>query len=76
MVFIGLSRGELCETVKDPKRNGGKDMAALLEHVAHDKLVLWGWNPGIGRAPVSVPHARFVAAFKTWIEAGAPCPSS
>jgi mono/diheme cytochrome c family protein len=75
MVFIGLSAADLCATVKDPKRNGGKDFAALVEHVSHDKLVLWGWEPGVGRAPVSVPHDRFVAAFKTWMAGGAPCPA-
>lgn len=75
MVFIGLPKGELCANLKDTKRNGGKDLPALLEHVSHDKLVLWGWEPGVGRAPVSVPHDRFVAAFKTWIAGGAPCPT-
>jgi hypothetical protein len=75
MVFIDLSSGELCRVVRDPKKNGGKDFAALTEHVAHDKLVLWGWAPGVGRAPVSVPHDEFVAKFKTWIAAGAPCPA-
>jgi hypothetical protein len=74
MVFIGLSKGDLCATIKDQKRNGGKDLAALLEHVSHDKLVLWGWDPGVGRAPVSIPHDAFVASFKTWIAGGAPCP--
>jgi len=24
---------------------------------------------------VSVPHERFVAAFKTWMAGGAPCPA-
>ncbi len=75
MVFINLTSGELCRVVRDPKKNGGKDFAALVEHVAHDKLVLWGWEPGVGRAPVPVPHAEFVARFKTWIDAGAPCPT-
>jgi hypothetical protein len=75
MVFIDLSPGELCRVIKDPKSNGGKDLAALTEHVAHDKLVLWGWEPGYGRAKVSVPHAEFVAKFKTWVAAGAPCPA-
>src|SRR5262249_13765150 len=42
MVFIGLSKGDLCTRLKDTKENGGKDMKALLEHVSHDKLVLWG----------------------------------
>lgn len=74
MVFIGLPSGDLCRTVKDKKANGGKDLAALLEHVSHDKLVLWGWNPGVGRDPVPISHAEFVAKFKQWVEAGAPCP--
>jgi hypothetical protein len=47
---------------------------ALLEHVSRDKLVLWGWAPGVGRAPVSIPHDAFVASVKTWIGGGAPCP--
>src|SRR5207253_11346827 len=70
----GVSSGELCRTLKDEKANGGKDLAALLEHVSHDKLVLWGWSPGVGRDPVSVPHSEFAAKFKVWVEAGAPCP--
>jgi hypothetical protein len=76
MIFIGLSKADLCATVKDPQRNGGKDLAALLEHVSHDKLVLWGWAPGVGRAPVSIPHDAFVASVKTWIGGGAPCPEA
>lgn len=74
MVFIGLSKADLCATIKDPQRNGGRDFAALLEHVSSDKLVLWGWNPGVGRAAVAVPHDLFVAKFKTWLAGGAPCP--
>jgi hypothetical protein len=75
MVFIGLSAGALCRGLKNQKENGGKDMAALLDHVSHDKLVLWGWDPGVGREPVSVPHAELVAAFRQWADAGAPCPA-
>ncbi|HEY2944954.1 MAG TPA: hypothetical protein VGN09_21150 [Vicinamibacteria bacterium] len=73
MVFIGLSSGELCRRLKDEKQNGGKNLDALLHHMAEDKLVLWGWNPGAGRAPVSVPHDELVAKLKQWIGAGAPC---
>ena len=45
------------------------------DHVAgdSDKLVLWGWSPGPGRDPVSIPHDAFVAKFKQWVAAGAPC---
>lgn len=75
MVFIGLSSGDLCRTLKDPARNGKRDFAALEKHIDSDKLVLWGWSPGVGRDPVPVPHAEFVAKFKTWVAAGAPCPA-
>ena len=74
MVFIGLSAGELCRRLKDPSENGGRDLALLRKHL-DDELVLWGWNPGVGRAPVSVPHEEFVAAFERWADAGAPCPT-
>jgi hypothetical protein len=74
MVFIGLPAPELCRVLKDPKRNGGKTPAQLVEHVAKDKLVLWGWEPGGERTPVPVPHAEFVGAFKQWVSGGMPCP--
>jgi hypothetical protein len=76
MVFIGLSKAELCRTVKDRERNGGRDLAAILKHVSHDKLVLWGWQPGVGRQAVSTPHDTFVSSVKTWIDGGAPCPEA
>ena len=76
MAWIGLSPKATCEMVKDRKRNGNRDLAALLKHVSEDKLVLWGWSPGGERAPVPVPHDQLVAAFKTWVDAGGPCPDA
>lgn len=73
LVFVGLTPRALCEQVKDKRHNGGKDMAALREHL-NTSLVTWGWNPGHGRAPVPTPYATFVAAWETWAAAGAPCP--
>ncbi len=74
MVFIGLSPADLCATIKDKRANGGRSLKELIHHVSEDKLVLWGWNPGGGRAPVPVPHEELVASFKQWAAAGAPCP--
>ena len=73
-VFEGLSVGALCRSLKDPKTNGGRDLDALLEHVTHDSLVLWGWSPGGGRTVPPLDHPTFVAAFRTWVAAGGPCP--
>ena len=73
LVFVGLEPRALCEQVKDPARNGHKDMAALRKHL-DTPLVTWGWDPGFGRAPVSTPYATFISAWETWAAAGAPCP--
>lgn len=73
MVFIGLSSGALCRHLKDEDSNGGMSLEALVRHVSSDKFVLWGWAPGAGRAAVPVPHDEFVAKFKQWVDAGAPC---
>jgi hypothetical protein len=75
MVFIRLTPAQLCAMIKDPQKTGGKDLSAMLEHVANDALVGWGWDPGAGRAPVPIPRAEVTAAFRTWMDAGAPCPT-
>lgn len=73
LVFVGVAPRALCEQIKDPARNGGKDMAGLRAHL-DTSLVTWGWDPGFGRAPVSTPYPAFIAAWETWANAGAPCP--
>ena len=73
LVFVGVSAHDLCERVKDPARNGGKDMNALRTHL-DDPLVTWGWSPGFGRAPIPIPRDAFLAAWTAWANAGAPCP--
>jgi hypothetical protein len=74
MAWIGLPPDKLCAMIKDRSSNGDRDFAALIKHVSEDKLVLWGWSPGAGRAPVPVPHDIFVEQFKLWADAGGPCP--
>ena len=73
LVFVGVAPGALCEQLKDPARNGGKDMAALRAHL-DTPLVQWGWAPGFGRPPVTTPRAAFLTAWDTWAGGGAPCP--
>lgn len=74
LVFQGRSKGELCRQLADPKHNGGKTPEQILEHMERDALVLWGWAPGPGRAPVATPHEDLVAALRTWVEGGCECP--
>ena len=75
LVFAGVAPGALCEQLKDPARNGGMSMTSLRAHL-DDPLVTWGWSPGFGRAPVSVPREQFLSAWETWARAGAPCPAA
>jgi hypothetical protein len=75
LVFEGLSPAQLAQHLADPRQNGGRQPQELLQHVTADPLVLWGWNPGDGRAPVSVPHAQFVEAFRAWVDGGCQIPN-
>jgi mono/diheme cytochrome c family protein len=74
LVFQGKSPRELADQLKDPKRNGGKTLAQLLDHVEHDKLVLWGWQPGDGPTKPPLSHAEFAKKFREWVEKGAASP--
>jgi hypothetical protein len=74
LVFEGRSSSQLCRQLSDPRQNGNRTPAQLLEHVSSDPLVLWGWSPGAGRAPVPISHAEFVAAMRTWVDGGCACP--
>jgi hypothetical protein len=74
MAWEGLTTNQLCRAVKEPATNGHKSLNDLIEHVTSDKLVNWGWNPGVGRSLPPLSHQQFVDAFKKWAAAGAPCP--
>lgn len=74
-----LSSADICRAVTDRARNENMDGRALLKHHEEAALVLWAWNPGrrpdgTMRTPPPLTHAQFVAATRTWVEAGTPCP--
>ena len=60
--------------MKDPRQNGNKTLEQLLHHVAEDKLVLAGWEPGDGRTKPPLSHAEFAKRFREWVEKGAASP--
>jgi mono/diheme cytochrome c family protein len=74
LVFQGKTPGELARQLKDPKQNGNKTLDELLHHVAEDKLVLGGWDPGDGRTRPPLSHDEFVRKMREWIEKGAEAP--
>jgi cytochrome c5 len=74
MVFVGRSPGELCRQLKDPKQNGGRTFAQLLDHIANEELIGWAWNPGDGRTLPPLSRVETAAQMKVWVEGGAACP--
>jgi len=74
MAWEGKSLGYICNQLKDPRRNGNRDIAAILKHVATDSLVKWGWNPGPGRTPAPGTNEEFAALLQAWADTGAHCP--
>lgn len=74
MVFIGLSPRALCQTIKNRRATGGKDLSAMMAHIRDDELVAWGWAPGEQRSTPLATRAETVTAFRTWMDSGAPCP--
>jgi len=76
MAWVGKSLGEICAQIKDPKRNGGKSMEELIEHMADDTLVGWGWSPGGDREPAPGTQKEFGELIRALAETGAACPAS
>jgi len=74
MAWQGKSIHQICEQIKDPKRNGGRDLALLQDHIAHDDLVGWAWNPGAGREPAPGTQEQAGQLIQAWIDTGAHCP--
>ena len=74
MVWWQRSSAEICEQIQDPERTGGRDLTEVADHIGHDALVLWAWDPGPGRAVPLHSAEETVMAFLNWAAAGAPCP--
>ncbi|MDB4899558.1 MAG: hypothetical protein JWN53_1366 [Gemmatimonadetes bacterium] len=74
MAWQGKSLGQICRQIKDRSRNGNRDDAALLHHMAEDSLVGWGWHPGGGRTPAPGTQAEFGALIGAWLTTGGACP--
>ncbi|MBS1522341.1 MAG: hypothetical protein JST50_15175 [Bacteroidetes bacterium] len=76
MVFQGRTPRELALQLLDPKQNGGRTKAQLIDHMANDGLVGWAWHPGIGRTLPPMTRAAFAAQVRLWIAKGAYAPGA
>ncbi len=74
MTFQNRTPRQICEHLKDPSQNGGRNLDEILEHVREAPLVLWGWNPGDRRTPAPMSHDQFVKLMTEWVTKGAVCP--
>jgi hypothetical protein len=75
MAWVGKTSSEICAQFKDPTKTGGRDIAAMAEHVKKDALVGWGWAPGEGREAAPGSVEELYQAILAWQTAGAPCPT-
>ena len=73
MAWQGRSLWEICALIKDPARNGNRDMAALIKHVSEDALVGWAWAPGGERTPAPGTQVEFGGLIRAWVDSGAHC---
>lgn len=78
MAWFGLDSAGICQQMRDPDLNGGRNWIELAEHLrddaSHGGLVAWGFAPGGGRqAPPFGLQAHIDDVLK-WGAAGQPCP--
>ncbi|MDB4920241.1 hypothetical protein [Mucilaginibacter sp.] len=76
MVFQGRTPRQLALQLLDPKQNGGRTKAQLIDHMANDDLVGWAWHPGDGRTLPPMTRQAFAAQVRLWIAKGAYAPSA
>ena len=76
MVFQGRTPRQLALQLLDPKQNGGRTKAQLIDHMANDGLVGWAWHPGDGRTLPPMTRPAFAAQVRLWIAKGAYAPGA
>ena len=72
--WFGQTVEFICAQLRDPERNGGLDVAGLVDHLDHDGFVAWGWSPGPGRETPPGTLQDHIDDVLAWGVAGQPCP--
>ena len=72
--WFGQSSAEICQQLKDPEKNGGRDTLAIADHLGHDVILHWAWEPGGSRQPAPYSLQEHVNDILSWGAAGTPCP--
>ena len=71
--WFGKSTTEICNQLRDPNRNGGRNFNEIASHLDHDLILHWAWNPGVGREPAPYSLQEHVNDILAWGVAGYPC---
>src|SRR5262249_36442932 len=71
----GKTLAEICAQIKDPARNGGRPLEALVHHIGSGILVGWAWAPGYGRPPAPGTQKAAGALVEAWGENGGAGPN-
>lgn len=71
--WFGKSSAEICNQLRDPERNGGRDHLEIASHLDHDLILHWAWAPGGGREPAPYSLQEHVNDVLAWGVAGFPC---
>lgn len=69
LVWRGKSSGEICRGLRD----GGSDVATLMDHVRTSAFVNYGFEPGAGRDAAPGNGETLAQDLQIWAAAGAPC---
>lgn len=72
--WFGKTATEICNQLKDPARNGDRSFMDIADHLDHDVILHWAWNPGGGREPAPYSLQEHVNDVLTWGVGGMPCP--
>ena len=78
MAWFGKTPAQICTQLVEAARGGApgaKTLAQVHAHLAHDKLVAWGFAPGADRRPPPGTPAHVAALFGAWMATGAVCPN-
>jgi len=71
--WFGKSSIEVCNQLRDPARNGGRDYLDIAGHLDHDLILHWAWDPGAGREPAPYSLQEHVNDVLAWGVGGMPC---
>lgn len=72
--WFGKTSEEICAQLRDPERNGDRTFMEIANHLDHDLILHWAWEPGPGREPAPYDLQSHINDVLAWGVAGMPCP--